>query len=116
MSPSTAGTTSKPRAVSLTANPYFDTNAPDLDRQVQFATVNATVYFPKGGVYNGKYFKSCSATTVFQDETTLPEGLARGHRLRARTGHRPRRGRQGPVLQPEGRQGRDAPGDRLRAR
>lgn len=74
VSPTTAGTTSKPRAVSLTANPYFDTNAPDLDRQVQFATVNATVYFPKGGVYNGKYFKSCSATTVFQDETQCPRG------------------------------------------
>ena len=74
VSPTTAGTKSKPRAVSLTANPYFDTNAPDLDRQVQFATVNATVYFPKGGIYNGKYFKSCSATTVFQDETRCPKG------------------------------------------
>jgi hypothetical protein len=74
VSPSTAGTKSKPRAVSLTANPYFDSNAPDLDRQVQFATVNATVYFPKGGVYNGKYFKSCSATTVFQDEKRCPKG------------------------------------------
>lgn len=74
VSPTTAGTTSKPRAVSITANPYFDSIAPDLDRQVQFATVNATVYFPKGGVYNGKYFKSCTPTTVFQDEKQCPKG------------------------------------------
>jgi hypothetical protein len=74
VSPSTAGTASKPRAVSITANPFFDTNAPDLDRQVQFATVNATVYFPRGGVYNGKYFKSCAPATVFQDETRCPKG------------------------------------------
>lgn len=74
VSPTTAGTKSKPRAVSITANPYFDTNAPDLDRGVQFATVNATVYFPKGGVYNGKYFESCSPATVFQDETKCPKG------------------------------------------
>lgn len=74
VSPHTAGTKSKPRAVSITANPYFDTNAPDLDRQVQFATVNATVYFPKAGVYNGKYFKSCAPATVFQDESRCPRG------------------------------------------
>ncbi len=74
VSPSRAGTTSKPQAISLSANPYFDTNAPDLDNQVQFATVNANVFFPKGGVYNGKYFKSCAPATVFQDEKQCPSG------------------------------------------
>ncbi len=74
VSPSRAGTKSKPQAVSISANPYFDTIAPDLDRQVQFATVNATLYFPKAGVYNGKYFKYCSPATVFQDETNCPKG------------------------------------------
>ncbi len=74
VSPSKAGTKKKPKAVSLQANPYFDTNAPDLDQQVQFATVNANVYFPKGGVYNGKYFPSCAPATVFQDEKQCPKG------------------------------------------
>ncbi len=74
VSPSRAGTKSKPQAVSISANPYFDSIAPDLDRQVQFATVNATVYFPKAGVYNGKYFKSCAPATVFQDESRCPKG------------------------------------------
>ena len=31
--PSKAGTKKKPQAVSLSANPYFDTNAPDLDQR-----------------------------------------------------------------------------------
>ena len=72
--PSKAGTKKKPQPVSLSANPYFDTNAPDLDHQVQFATVNANVFFPKGGVYNGKYFPSCAPATVFQDEKQCPKG------------------------------------------
>ena len=72
--PNKAGTKKKPVAVSLSANPYFDTNAPDLDNQVQFATVNANVYFPKGGLYNGKYFPSCAPATVFQDEKQCPKG------------------------------------------
>lgn len=72
--PSKAGTKKKPQAVSLSANPYFDTNAPDLDNQVQFATVNANVFFPKGGVYNGKFFPSCAPSTVFQDEKQCPKG------------------------------------------
>ena len=72
--PAKAGTKKKPQPVSLSANPYFDTNAPDLDNQVQFATVNANVFFPKGGVYNGKYFPSCAPSTVFQDEKQCPKG------------------------------------------
>jgi hypothetical protein len=72
--PAKAGTKKKPQPVSLSANPYFDTNAPDLDNQVQFATVNANVFFPKGGVYNGKYFPSCAPATVFQDEKQCPKG------------------------------------------
>ena len=74
VSPSKAGTKKKPQAVSLSANPYFDDIAPDLGREVQFATVNANVFFPKGGVYNGKYFPSCAPTTVFQDESRCPRG------------------------------------------
>ncbi len=78
VSPSKAGTKKKPRAVSLSANPYFDTNAPDLDNEVQFATVNANVFFPKGGVYNAKYFPSCAPATVFQDEKRCPKGSRLG--------------------------------------
>lgn len=74
VSPSKAGTKKKPRAVSLTANPYFDDISPDLGREVQFATVNANVFFPKGGVYNGKQFPSCAPATVFQDEKLCPKG------------------------------------------
>ena len=74
VSPSKAGTKKKPKAVSLQANPYFDDIAPDLGREVQFATVNANVFFPKGGVYNGKFFPSCPSTTVFQDEKLCPKG------------------------------------------
>ena len=74
VSPSKAGTKKKPRAISLTANPYFDDISPDLGREVQFATVNANVFFPKGGVYNGKQFPSCSSATVFQDEKLCPKG------------------------------------------
>ena len=73
--PSKAGTKKKPQAVSLSANPYFDTNAPDLDNQVQFATVNANVFFPKGGVYNGKYFPSCAPATVFRRTATCLTAL-----------------------------------------
>jgi hypothetical protein len=74
VSPNKAGTKAKPRAVSLTANPYFDSIDPDLNDQVQFATVNANVFFPKDAVYNGKYFPSCASTTVFQDESQCPRG------------------------------------------
>ena len=74
VSPSKAGTKKKPKAVSLSANPFFDTNAPDLDNEVQFATVNATVFFPKGAAYNAKYFPSCAPTTVFLDEKQCPKG------------------------------------------
>ena len=35
VSPSKAGTKQRPKAISLQANPYFDTNAPDLDREVR---------------------------------------------------------------------------------
>jgi len=72
--PSKAGTKKKPRAISLSANPFFESNDADLGREVQFATVNANVFFPKGGVYNGKYFPSCSSATVFQDEKLCPRG------------------------------------------
>ena len=78
VTPSKAGTPKKPQAVSVSANPYFDTNAPDLDNQVQFATVNANVFFPKGGVYNGKYFPTCAPATVFQDEKQCPKGARIG--------------------------------------
>lgn len=74
VTPNKAGTPKKPQPIALSANPFFETNAPDLDRQVQFATVNANVFFPKGGVYNGKYFPSCEKSVVFQDETQCPKG------------------------------------------
>ena len=107
VSPTKAGTKKKPTPVSLFANPYFDDISPDLGREVQFATVNANVYFPKGGVYNGKFFPSCSATTVFQDEKQCPKGSQVGSAPGLRQGPRPRRGRRRQVLQPARRQGHD---------
>ena len=74
VTPAKAGTKSKPRPVSLTANPFFDDISADLNDQVQFATVNANVFFPKDAVFNGKYFPSCAPTTVFQDESRCPRG------------------------------------------
>jgi hypothetical protein len=74
VSPSKAGTKKKPRPVSLKANPFFEDISPDLSREVQFATVNANVFFPKGGVYNGKFFPSCAPAVVFQDEKQCPKG------------------------------------------
>jgi hypothetical protein len=74
VTPSKAGTKAKPRAVAFNANPSFDTIAPDLDQEVQFATVNANVYFPKDGLFNGKYFPSCASSTVFNNEAQCPKG------------------------------------------
>ncbi len=73
-SPSRAGTKSKPAAVSLTGRAYFDTIAPDLDRQVQFATVDAELYLSKDGITNNRKFPSCTPAKVLLDENTCPSG------------------------------------------
>ena len=73
-SPSRAGTTAKPQAVSLKIRAYFDDIAPDLDRQVQFATVNANAYLSKNGITNNARFPSCSTTKIALDEKTCPSG------------------------------------------
>ncbi len=61
-SPTTVGTKSKPRAITLKVRPYYDTLAPDAN--APFAWKQARVFFPKEGVFNGKYFPSCTAKKV----------------------------------------------------
>ena len=61
VSPSKAGTKAKPAAVTLKVRPYF--NESDITPDAGFATKFASVYFPKELVFNGKFFKSCSAST-----------------------------------------------------
>ncbi len=72
--PSVAGTKARPRAVSLTVRAWFDEIAPDLGRQVQFATVNGEIFFPKEGITNNRRFPSCRPATVLQDERKCPSG------------------------------------------
>lgn len=60
--------------VSLALNPYFDSIAPDLNGDVQFATVNGAFYLPKEFATNFSVFQGCSITTVFQDEDQCPGG------------------------------------------
>ena len=72
--PNVAGTKANPQAVSLTVRSYFDSIAPDLDAQVQFATVNGQVWFTKEGLTNAKQFPGCASSKVFQDEKTCPSG------------------------------------------
>lgn len=73
-SPSRAGTTSKPRAVSLRTRAYFDDIAPDLSRGVQFATVNAHVFLSRDGITNNRRFPSCAPATIQLDEGRCPSG------------------------------------------
>lgn len=73
-SPSRAGTTAKPQAVALKIRAYFDDIAPDLDRQVQFATVNAKVYLSRNGITNNTRFPSCTPARILMDEKLCPAG------------------------------------------
>ena len=61
-SPTKVGTKKKPQAVTLFTRPYYDTLAPDGD--APFAWKQARIFFPKEGVFNGKYFPSCPATKL----------------------------------------------------
>ncbi len=61
-SPTKVGTKAKPQAITLNVRPYYDTLAPDAD--APFAWTEARVFFPKEGVFNGKYFPSCSAQKI----------------------------------------------------
>ncbi len=61
-SPTKVGTKAKPQAISLFTRPYYDTLAPDAD--APFAWKQARIFFPKEGVFNGKYFPSCPATKL----------------------------------------------------
>ena len=58
-SPNKAGTKAKPQAIKLFTRPYYDTLEPDAD--APFAWKQARIFFPKEGVFNGKYFPSCPA-------------------------------------------------------
>ena len=69
ISPTKVGTKQKPQAITLFTRPYYDTLEPDAD--APFAWKQARVFFPKEGVFNGKYFPSCPATKL-----TSPEGRA----------------------------------------
>jgi hypothetical protein len=72
--PSVSGTKARPRAVALTVRGYFDDISPDLDRQVQFATVHGDIFFPREGLTNNKLFPSCTPETVFSDARQCPAG------------------------------------------
>jgi hypothetical protein len=61
-SPNKVGTKKKPQAITLFTRPYYDTLAPDAD--APFAWKQARIFFPKEGVFNGKYFPSCPATKL----------------------------------------------------
>lgn len=69
-----AGTKSRPKPIALKVHIYFDDIAPDLDRQVQFAMVNAAVYFPKDGITNNALFPSCEPAAIQLDERRCPAG------------------------------------------
>lgn len=73
-SPSRAGTSARPQAVSLTTRAYFDAISPDLDRAVQFATANARLYISRNGTTNNRHFPSCSTSRILQDESRCPAG------------------------------------------
>ena len=72
--PNVSGTKARPRAVALTVHLYFDSIAPDLDRQVQFATAHGEIFFPKEGLTNNRLFPSCAPVTVLTDERQCPAG------------------------------------------
>jgi hypothetical protein len=61
-SPTTVGTKAKPQPITLFTRPYYDTLAPDAD--APFAWKQARIFFPKEGVFNGKYFPSCAASKL----------------------------------------------------
>ena len=60
--PSKVGTKAKPQAITLFTRPYYDTLAPDAE--APFAWKQARIFFPKEGVFNGKYFPSCPAAKL----------------------------------------------------
>jgi hypothetical protein len=72
--PNISGTKAKPRAIALTVHLFFDTIAPDLDRQVQFATAHGELFFPKEGLTNNRLFPSCTPAMVLSDERQCPAG------------------------------------------
>ncbi len=72
VSPHTHGTKANPRAVALTARPYFSDVSADVPKP--FATSLAYLYFDKHIVFNGKYFPSCSKSRVQTSRgTTCPK-------------------------------------------
>ncbi len=69
-----AGTRDRPKPIALKVKIWFDTIAPDLDRQVQFAMVSAAVYFPRDGITNNRLFPACDPAVIFTDERRCPPG------------------------------------------
>ena len=69
-----AGTRQRPKPIALKVKIWFDSIAADLDRQVQFAMVSASVYFPKDGITNNRLFPSCDPSVIFADERRCPPG------------------------------------------
>lgn len=67
-----AGTKARPKPIALKVRLWFDDIAPDLDRQVQFALVRASVYFPADGVTNNKLFPGCEPATILVDDRQCP--------------------------------------------
>jgi hypothetical protein len=70
ISPNKAGTSKKPKNVSLTVNPFVTLNSADAP----FATSGATIYLDKNLVFNTSRFKSCAASTVQVNEAKCPKG------------------------------------------
>lgn len=68
------GVPTSPQPVSMNLRAWFDSIAADLDREVQFTTVDAAFFFEGGLVTNVADFPSCTPVTVFQDDAMCPVG------------------------------------------
>ncbi len=72
--PNVAGTKANPQPISLTVRAFFDDIGPDLNNEVQFATVNGKIFFPKEGLTNNKLFPGCAESAIFNNEKQCPSG------------------------------------------
>ena len=93
VTPTKAGTKKKPTPVSLFANPYFDDISPDLGREVQFATVNANVFFPQGRRLQRQVLPLLLGHDGLPGREAVPQGVAGRQRAARRLACRRRRPR-----------------------
>lgn len=71
-SPNKAGTKAKPTPVALKIHIHIDDVSPDA--AAPQATDTATVLFPKGGIWNGKFFPKCAVAKVQTNASSCPKG------------------------------------------